>query len=386
MVTFVAGAFLSHFRWRVTGMHAVRFQVLPPEKTAESTATPKHPIISARDQLMTLDATGKFLIDSNTGKPVFIQGDAAWSLQAQLSDFDIEFYLSDRALREFNTIWAGLADNFYSDHPPRDFYGNVLFDGADFTNESPAYWRRVDQTMSWATARGITVLASPALVGYGCCGGYCESYRKSSADVLRAYGEFLGNRYKGFPNIIWLIGGDADPADKDVQSKLDALATGIRSADPVHLITAKSYRGSSSADVWARAPWLDLNGLYLLPVDIPAGANAAYRADVYPVFLVEDWYEGEHSITETEVRREGYWAVLSGCTLGRMFGNYAIWNFSWHQATKDPWKGQLSAAGSRSQELLGRLFRSREHWRLVPDIDHSVMTQGYDSRSIFSSN
>jgi hypothetical protein len=33
---------------------------------------------------------------------------------------------------------------------------------------------------------------------------------------------------------------------------------------------------------------------------------------------------------------------------------------------------------------LGKLFRSREHWKLVPDINHEVMTAGYDSRSAFS--
>ena len=35
--------------------------------------------------------------------------------------------------------------------------------------------------------------------------------------------------------------------------------------------------------------------------------------------------------------------------------------------------------------VLGKLFRSREHWKLVPDLNHTVMTAGYDSRSFFSS-
>jgi hypothetical protein len=34
---------------------------------------------------------------------------------------------------------------------------------------------------------------------------------------------------------------------------------------------------------------------------------------------------------------------------------------------------------------LGRLFRSREHWKLVPDMNHTVIASGYDSRSIISS-
>jgi hypothetical protein len=334
---------------------------------------------NAPGQLMTLDATRKFLVNSITGKPVFITGEDAFSLQAQLSDGDIQFYLNDRGTRGFNAIWVGLVDNTYNNHPPHDFYGNVPFSGADFTNENPAYWARVDQTLTWAAAQGITVLANPAFVGYGCTQGYCPSYRKAAVSVLTAYGQFLGNRYKNYSNIIWLIGGDADPTDKNVHSKLAALANGIRSADTVHLITTESYRGYSSEQVWKGAPWLDLDAIYEQPSNIVARAKADYQAAVHPVFMLEDWYEGEHSMTELEVREEGYWAVLSGSTLGRLFGNFAIWDFSWTGATNSPWKPQLGAEGSREQARLGRLFRSREHWKLVPDIKHQVLTAGYGS-------
>jgi hypothetical protein len=337
---------------------------------------------------MTLDPAGKFLINSITNKPIFITGEAAWSLQGQLSDADIEVYLSDRASRGFNLILVELPENYYSNHPPHDFYGNVPFNGADFTNEHEAYWVRVDHTFSRAAAHGITVLADPAFVGYDCKGtkgGYCESYRSSSIVVLTKYGRFLGNRYRSFPNIVWLIGGDADPEDNNVQSKLYALAKGIRSADPAHLMTTESKRGTSSADVWSEAPWLDLDALYVKPMTILEQTSAEYQRGKLPMFLLEDWYEGSNSLTELEVRKQGYWAVLNGSTLGRVFGNYAIWNFTWTQETKDPWKKQLDSPGSVGQALLGKLFRSREHWKLVPDINHTALTAGFDSRTLFSS-
>src|SRR5262249_16626015 len=94
--------------------------------------------------------------------------------------------------------------------------------------------------------------------------------------------------------------------------------------------------------------------------------------------------EGEHSMTEFEVRQEGYWAVLSGSTLGRFFGNFAIWNFSWPGATRSPWKKQLGKAGSLGQEWLGKRFRSRGDSLLVLDINHQVMTNGYGSGSTLS--
>jgi hypothetical protein len=335
-------------------------------------------------QFMTLDPTGKFLIDSFTGNPVFITGEDGWSMQVQLSDSDIQYYLNARAAQGFNAIWVGLVDNTYSNHPPYDFYGNAPFNGADFTNENPAYWARVDQSLNWAAAQGITVFADPAFVGHGCQDGYCQSYRDSSIRVMKAYGQFLGKRYAGFPNIVWVIGGDADPDDSNVESKLNALASGIKSVDSVQLITTENYRGTSSDDVWSGTPWLGLDALYLQPADIPWKANADYEAGTYPVFMLEDYYEGEHSMTELGVRTEGYWAVLSGATLGRFFGNYAIWDFDWYPVTRDPWKKQLHSAGSLGQKWLGKLFRSREHWKLVPDVNHQVLTGGYGSGSTLS--
>ena len=369
-------AFVLHIRAHRLAV-PVRFQPRPAGSPGSRPA-----VREARGQKFTLDQAGNYVIDSETHRPVFLTGDAAWSLQVQLSDEDIQLYLDDRAAKGFTAVLINLADNFYSDHAPADFYGNVPFQGADFINENPAYWKRVDQTILWAASRGIAVLADPAFVGYDCTGGYCPSLRKSSVETLDAYGRFLGHRYQESSNIIWVIGGDADPSDLNVQSKLYALASGIRAADSVHLITTENYRGTSSAEVWGEAAWLDLNALYDFPLEIPARARLAYRAKTYPSFLLEDFYEGEHSMSEMQVRQEGYWAVLSGATLGRVFGNYAIWNFSWSVSTKDPWKGQLDSAGSKGQEYLGRLFRSREHWKLEPDTNHSVLTGGYDSRGL----
>ncbi|HET6932740.1 MAG TPA: DUF4038 domain-containing protein [Candidatus Acidoferrum sp.] len=326
-------------------------------------------------------------MNSQSNRPVFITGDSAWSLQGQLSDEEIELYLADRASKGFNLIVMELVENYYSNNPPHDFYGNMPFNGGDFTNENPAYWLRVDRTISRAAAHGITILADPAFVGFDCTGtkgGYCQSYQNSSTEVIQNYGEFLGNRYKDASNIIWLIGGDANPEDTNLQSKLYALAKGIRIKDPAHLMTTENSRGTSSLDIWSEAAWLDINALYLKPTDILPKTTAAYKRDQLPIFLLEDWYEGSNSLTDLDVRKQGYWAALSGSTLGRVFGNYAIWNFTWTSETKDPWRAQLDSPGSRGQSILGRLFRSREHWKLVPDADHEVLTAGYDPRSWFS--
>jgi len=363
------------------------FQVPNDDQATGDSRTSLRSLRNARGQFMTLDPTGKFLLDSVSNRPVFVTGDSAWSLQGQLSDEEIELYLADRASKGFNLIVMELVENYYSNNAPHDVYGKEPFNGDDFTNENPAYWLRVDYTIRRAAAHGITILADPAFVGFDCKGtkgGYCQSYHNSSKEVIQNYGEFLGSRYKDASNIIWLIGGDANPEDIDLQLKLYALAKAIRLKDLTHLMTAENSRGASSLDVWSGAAWLDINALYLKPADILARTTAAYKKDQLPIFLLEDWYEGSNSLTELDVRKQGYWAVLSGSTLGRVFGNYAIWNFSWTSETKDPWRAQLDSPGSKGQSILGKLFRSREHWKLVPDADHEVLTAGYDPRSWFS--
>jgi hypothetical protein len=379
---FAAAAFVRNRRQHLV-RHDLQFQVAPAEQGIGTLAPQQPRNLSPRGQLMTLDPSGKFLVSTVSNKPVFITGDDAWSLLLQLSDQDISYYLDDRASRGFNSLWVALVDNTYSNQPPLDFYGNSPFNGPDFTNENPIYWARVDRILQEAAARGIAVFASPAFVGAECKGGYCWSYRSSSLEVIVAYGEFLGKRYRGFPNIVWLIGGDANPLDADVQLKLHGLARAIRSADPIHLITTENDRGNSSIDIWSQASWLDLDALYVHPEEIAAKSEWDYHIGSHPVFLFEDWYEGAPGLDDRGIREEGYEAVLNGCVLGRLFGNVAIWNFNWPSQPSPPWKSQLNSPGSVGQMWLGRLFRSREYWKLIPDTTHRVLIGGYDSRSWF---
>jgi hypothetical protein len=382
--------FVVQRRQKPTTRFGSQPQALPASQRSANLGKNTGSIVSAEGQFMTLDPTGRFLVNSITNKPVFLTGDAAWSLMTELDDPDVEIYLSDRASRGFNYVWCGAADNYYQSHPPKNFYGDSPFRGADFTNEGPKYWAHVDSVIRKAAAYGITIALDPGFVGLSSPGGYLKSYQNSSDDVVEAYGAFLGDRYKGFPNLIWVIGGDVDPAT-GVAPKLTGLANGIRSRDSAHLIVAEGQPHFAALDTFAGATWMNLNWLYFHTVNIPAGANSNYsRSPFLPPFLGEAWYENEHGISELELREQGYWAVLGGAYLGNGgFGNNPIWFFNGGPDAKPgdpPWKSQLSSAGSVAEMYLGKLFRSREHWRLVPDIDHTVMIAGYDSRSFLSSS
>jgi hypothetical protein len=346
--------------------------------------------LGAGSQLMVLSADKTHIVNTFTNKPVFVTGEAAFSMIGQLSNSDIETYFADRASRGFNLVWIGAVDNTYCNNPPNNALGLAPFSGSPFTNMQEPFFSHLDYVIQRAASYGITVLLNPAFAGNNCSqdAGWCPEMQAASDATMMAYGAYLGKRYKSYPNIVWLIGGDANiPSQGNAtKSKLNDIAVGIKSVDTVHLMTAENIRGQSSIDEWSGYSWIDLNGLYNRPQDLATAANSnSRRSDFLPEFLMEDYYEGEHSMTQLGLRTEAYWAVLGGAYLGQLFGNNAIWTFGAKCCdTMGAWQNQLYSAGSFCRQLLGRLFRSREHWKMVPDIGHTLVTEGYGSGSNLS--
>ena len=345
-----------------------------------------------------ISPNGKYLINSITGQPLFLTGDSPQLIFEQISDADIETYLADRQARGFNVIWGYPVDTVDQSNPPKDFSGNAPFTGADFSTPNATYWAHVDYVVGRAQAHGITIAMNVAFVGYPSQAYYLKSILASSDATMTAYGTFLGNRYKNYPNIIWVLGGDADPGISGLYSKLTDIGNGVAAADSNHLITLEACRtcstfggNLSSIAAYSGNPpaFLRLNWVFDTQPSVVAGCQAGYTAVTNgkaPPVMGEDWYELEHSMTGFQERQEGYWEVLSGCYLGRLFGNAAMWGFnSPHGGLTSPsWQSQLSSSGSMGQEYLGQLMRSREHWLMVPDTTHSILTAGFGSGSTLS--
>jgi len=362
------------------------------------TASESGSLTSARTvlgQFMALDTSKSHLVSTFTNRPVFITGDAAWSLIAQPSDADVDAYLEDRASRGFNAIIVNLIEHQYADHAPADFYGDAPFNGPSFSGPNERYFAHADSVIRRAAAKGISVFLFPVYLGYGsgACNksneGWGTDMANASDDVMRAWGVYVGTRYKSFPNIVYVIGCDADPrtCKPSLLTKLNDVAAGIKAADPIHLMTADNAGQQSALDVWSGYPWLDINLMY--NSSNPAKLNFEYtRPDFLPFFMDEDEYENEHETTPLRLRTRQYWSVLSGAYLGSFFGNNPIWCFGETNPssavpcrTDKSWKSELRSAGSVSQSWFGKLFRSREHWLLAPDIKHTVVTGGYGSGS-----
>jgi Protein of unknown function (DUF4038)/Putative collagen-binding domain of a collagenase len=317
----------------------------------------------------------RHLVDA-AGTPFLIHGDTAWSLIADLVREDVDLYLDDRRARAFNTILVNLIENRFSTNPPANAYGEEPFLAPeDYTSPNEAYFAHADWVLRRAAQKGFLVLLTPSYAGYGGgAEGWYGAMPANGPDRLRQYGGYLGQRYRDFPNILWVHAGDYDPPEKDL---VRAIVEGIQEFAPGGLHTAHGAPDTAVADYWRGEAWLQVNNVYTYgPVHGPA-LEAYARPGAMPFFLIESAYENEHEASERRLRTQAYQAVLSGAA-GQIFGNNPIWHFNGPGTFASPvtWKRALDSRGARSMTHLHELLTAMPWWELEPDIHHTLLTDG----------
>jgi hypothetical protein len=332
-----------------------------------------------------ISGDGSYLIDA-LGQPVFLNGDTAWSLMVEPTDAQIQTYFDNRQAKGYNALIASLIEHAFATNAPANVYGDQPFTGAAFSTPNESYFARIDDILDQAAQRGITIFLAPIYLGWQCGDqGWCGEVQSASSQTMRDYGRYLGQRYRDFANIVWLIGGDTNPFDYNVQGKLGELIAGIEEFDPDHLMTAHNGPEESSQDVWGSASWLDLNGVYTYNATYVETRQQYDRANALPLFFMESAYENEHGSTSQSLRAQAYQSVLWGARLGHFFGNCPIWPFGAPSASSfcsgSNWLNQLDSSGSVTVAYIGDLMRGRRHWLMEPDHGNNVMTAGYGSGS-----
>ncbi len=188
---------------------------------------------------------GRHLVDQNN-VPFIITGESAWTMLTELSDSNVDTYLNDRQARGFNTIMVMLVVHGYPGfrNSPADANGNKPFTTpGNFSAPNEAYFAHVDSVINKAGARGMLVLLAPAYMGYHCGNGvtpegWCSEMLSNGTTVMQNYGAYVGTRYAGFPNILWLNGGDVNAGAYGATAVMEAVITGIKAHDANHLHTA----------------------------------------------------------------------------------------------------------------------------------------------------
>lgn len=334
-------------------------------------------ITNAYDYPLKVSSNRRYLVDQKS-EPVFFCGDAAWSLIVQLSREDVVYYLDDRKRKGFNVLLVNLIDRAYSTNPPTNFYGELPFTGNIFTTPNENYFIHADFVIREASKRNMLILLCPFYLGYKCgSDGWCADVEKASLRDMRTWGRYLGERYKNHDNIVWCVGGDADPTP--IRGKILQCIEGIRENDKRHLFTSHNQPGSFGTMPWDDESWLNINNVYTYSTSLYRECKAAFgRTPIMPYFLIEAAYENEHHSSQEQLRSQVYWTILSG-GFGFIFGNCPIWHFdsapNWCGISD--WKSQLDSSGSFSMMQVNNLFKSREWHLLVPDFQHEALIDGY---------
>jgi hypothetical protein len=336
----------------------------------------------------------RILVDQNNA-PFLLVGDSPHSLIVNLSQSDAAFYLADRATNGFNSLWVELLCVPYTGGRANGSlldgtlpFTNTLFNGEfDLSTPNEAYFTYVDTIIRMAATNGIQVMLDPLDTG-----GLTQTALDNGSNACRAYGQYLGNRYKNFPNLIWLSGNDFQgwrTAAND--AVITAIALGIKDYDTNHLQTVElDYFVSSSLDDPNWKPIVGLNLAYTYYPTYAEVLHAYQQSPNTPVFMGEAYYEfanqgGPNATvappnnhepgTPGLLRKEEYWTMLSGAVGGQVYGNNYIWQFA------SGWQSYLDTTGVTQLRFVTALFASRAWYNLIPDINHAFLTLGYGTYS-----
>jgi hypothetical protein len=325
----------------------------------------------------------RMLVDQNNA-PFLLVGDAPHSLLVNLSQTDAAFYLADRGANGFNSLWVELLCVPYTGgrangsllNGTLPFTGTLANGEFDLSTPNEAYFSYVDTVIRMAGTNGLQILLDPLDTG-----GLTQTAVDNGVAKCRAYGQYLGNRYKNFPNLVWLSGNDFQgwrTAAND--AAITAIALGIHDNDTNHLQTVElDYYISSSLD---DANWKSIVGMNLAYTYYPTYVevlHAYQQSATTPVFMGEEHYEfetvgdpnsGQELGTPLVLRRQEYWTMLSGA-VGQIYGNGYTWPF------KSGWKNNLDSPGVTQLKYGTALFAGRAWYNLIPDVNHTFVTAGY---------
>jgi len=324
----------------------------------------------------------RFLV-TEKGQPFFYLGDTAWELFHRLNEEESRKYLTNRAEKGFTVIQAVVLAELDGLRTP-NANGDIPLKENDPTRPVEAYFQHVDRVVDQAAELGLYIGMLPTW------GDKWISNQGGDGPVIfnvknaRAYGEFLGKRYRNSP-IIWILGGDRSLKKDEHLAIIRAMAEGLQAGDGGnHLMTFHPRGGENSANLFHQDKWLDFNMVQsghgqLNTPNYKFALNNRALTPVKPTLDGEPRYE-DHPVNwrpdqgwfdEWDVRQAAYWSMLAGAC-GHTYGDHNIWQM-WQpgrrpiSSARTAWQTALDHPGAFQMGHLRRLFESRPWQLLEPD-------------------
>jgi hypothetical protein len=335
-------------------------------------------------QKIKVSSNQRFLVTED-GQPFFWLGDTAWELFHRLTLTEAEHYLENRQRKGFNVIQAvALAelDGLQTPTPT----GQLPLIDLDPTRPNEAYFDHIEQVIRRAAALGLYIGLLPTWGDKVNKGGGIGPQIFHVENAYH-YGQYIGRRFRDFPNIIWINGGDRLEVENGVDYRpvWRALARGVQSqADQLMTYHPRGVYGSSA--VFHDDDWLDMNMWQSGHLDIEEPIWDLITADynrqpVKPVLDGEPCYEDifihfkrdNGSFTPYDIRRRMYRSVFAGAC-GVTYGHSSIWQMYAppHQpvlSTELTWMDSLDRPAAFQMIHLRDLMLSRPYLTRIPAQD-----------------
>lgn len=356
-----------------------------------------------------ISTNNRYLITEDS-IPVYLLGGTAWTMPENCTREDVDFYLADRKSKGFNYVQIVASRDLSSSSisnaattatmNPENKYGFRPFEWNDnkkadvskpdtVEGGSPDnpndYWDHLDYIIRKTQEMDMYVGLLPVWGTY-----YINNWKTDmilfDETSAKTYGNFLGNRYKSYRHIIWILGGDT-PADQkyDARSIYRAMAEGIANGisgltvnwneeHPVWENIMLTYHGrKASAQFFNNDAWLRINMIYEDDPGLYENLSTYYnKTPVRPIIEGECWYEGYAHDGELKtaqlIRRQMYDVFIGGGLGGYVYGVASSSPGAGDQVLKfqTGWRDRLDLEGATQVKYLKGLLDQHEWWKWEP--------------------
>lgn len=343
---------------------------------------------------LSISSNGHYLIKD--GAPFFIINETIWYMAQRTTRANVDTLLdgldgttdSTKGCTNVITLCTVMAEAFSHVENPSNSYSHQAFNGGtvpDFsdpkivaggTPDAPNdYWDHLDYIVREIGDRDMYLNICPAWSKeyLDDAGGW--GFTKPSVADIRAFGEFLGDRYKNDSHVFWLIGGDSQSLGTNAPH-YRALAEGILKGvtgcttcpdyddesalwDDV-LMTYHGEIYKPASDVWAiTEKWCGANGIY-------SGRHytlkPAYElSNPRPIYETEGYGFWDMSADQIkDARGHHYVHALQGGA-GACFLNDYIWKID------GIWETRLGVSERTQFVLFKDTITAIDWWKLIPD-------------------
>lgn len=372
-------------------------------------------------------STDRHTLAHADGTPFLWIADTGWGLFQQLKREAVDHYLDKRQQQGFTVIQSVAfwyphgGDIPNGPHNATNAFGHRPFTGPrDHPNTSEPwvvaggsptqpndYWDHADYIVQAVRQRHMILALLPCWGRAYVTKEFNDSHIEFNAMEAKAYGEFLGKRYRSEPHLVWVLGGDAKARQKsyDKRPVFRAMAEGI-----VKGVTGASPAWNESHPAWKELlltyhpdghvtlnssswfheePWLTANGVEVWgsidrvhPVMLTEYQRSA---PAKPSLFLEGSYEHgpyKHEcgwITPRRTRQQYYHTFFAGGA-GHTYGAFPVWpmrGVGGGDSCGHTWQQALDFPGARHVAEIGKAFLREHHWpKWIPD--QSVICTGND--------